>query len=316
MKRTYFAILVASTLFVGFAQVLSASPTPQPSQRGIEAGSREPAPKQNKSGQQERGSGTTTPAVDIAPLVAPSRPAQEASAAPSGNQTEKGEPNTISEERFRFESLKLSRKIIWLTTVLAAVNGVEVFLFLFTMLATVRAANAAKESANTARKSLEISQRAQVSIESVNLSRGCQWINYELRNSGSLPATKVTVRHFIGTKPDIAMPTRWKLQMSYAEPEPPGFSLAPNEISAERYPSLRNVKDSADVKDSAFDLAGLEESVREHVERALTLDNKLYLQFGVSVAYFDGFEQKRTSWVWLVYDLAIGEFRRFASRQD
>lgn len=180
--------------------------------------------------------------------------------------------------------------------------------------ANVRTAKAAEEAAKIARDSLEISQRAQVSIENVRLGFGSRWVDYELVNSGKQPATGVAIGYFIGTNPEIIIP---RPEMYYRSPDPLfGLVLAAGEAVPQRYPSLRDVRESNGPQDSAFGLAGLQEAVAKACGEALTPDSKVYLQFAILIAYWDGFGKERQSWRWFLYDPALSEFKPFGSRQD
>ena len=298
-------ILIASPVFLSSAKDGQADPTPGTTRQSNRKGATHQEPTANHANSPNAAS---KPSGTIA-IATPNRMTRDSSTAPSTSYSSEEERHDRREE-------SLENNLVDLTAILAIVEVVMLVIYFSTMRANIEAANAAKESANTARESLEISQRAHVSIEDIHLSRGSQWVDYRLRNSGHLPATSVNVKLELEATPEIALPVLWGLFINGISPDTAaGLGLAPSEVLPQRYPSMRNVQESDDAADATFDLSTLEETVRMKVANALGKDAPLYLQILIAVGYIDGF-RSRISWIRSVYDPGIGDFRLLASKQD
>lgn len=283
--------------------LIAASPLPQPTPtptKTVQKEERVGAGEDQKTTAEGRPAKPATPAVNL-----PQTPdANEVRGHPTNEQGQPATPDWIT----RFTGvLALVAVLQFLAMMIQALymrRGLSL---------TKEAADAARDSARVARDSLEISQRAQVSIENINLSKSAQWIDYELRNSGNLPATALAIKVSLDTPGQIAPPQQW---MFCVKTDPSGLSLAPGEVSQQRYPSLRDVRNSDDIADSLSNLEGLQDGVRHATESALSSKRKTCLRFTIAISYLDGFGKQRTSWVWFIFDPAVGEFKPFGSRQE
>jgi hypothetical protein len=123
-------------------------------------------------------------------------------------RTLSGSVNPVEQDRHNRREESLEYELVILTAVLAGIEVVTFIVFFFTMLASIRAANAAKASAEAAKESVDtagetlkqtkannaIDQRAYVYLSSVRVKRyppNKVGITYPIFNAGKTPAVLI-----------------------------------------------------------------------------------------------------------------------------
>jgi hypothetical protein len=158
--------------------------------------------------------------ADALTVATPSKPTDsDTSASPADKATDE-ERHWKIEEGNETRSLQIEQNLVRLTAILAAVNIGVMAIYFFTMLASIRAANAAKESAQVARDALELLERAYVDVQIRNVMVGDQRvdqytvdrvvnISYQLQNLGRTTAFITTLNqeiHFSDSKSPMPEP--------------------------------------------------------------------------------------------------------------
>jgi hypothetical protein len=166
VRRGGVAIVIASVLLLTVSDARSQSS--QPSQGRTEENHRETRTVEqgaHTGGTNQQGKG---PPINPSIIVStPSAPANKANAANAGNRAGDEAEHFKKEEALKKQANKLSAELVALTLVLAVVSSLVAAIYFVAMLATIRTANAAKESVTTAQKTLLTTQRPKLIVRNV-----------------------------------------------------------------------------------------------------------------------------------------------------
>ncbi len=186
-------------------------------------------------------------------------------------------------------------------------HGAEWALFLLTIpyvavsiglfAVTKKAADAAKGSAVVAQQALEITNRARVSIEDVEISVGAAAVSFNLRNSGAVPATAIGFLYHRGFDQSI-------------------YNISPETVyRAPEIPGRGETLAAQESRPFQKQLVPLDQSPAGMEEIGEVMNGAVTVNVGIIVSYLDGFGKERTRWRWYSASGDPGKFKLFASRQ-
>lgn len=182
-------LLFASALLLSAAKSGSAQ---EPSPRATPQSRREATSEQKRSPAKTEQKSADSPSAGAFALAMPSRAANSDSSARAGRDTSEEQRHDRREEA-------LEHDLVWLTAILAGVNVATTIIFLVTMFANIKAANATKEAADAARDNAKSAldqlrmltrPRIEMSADALFDSVGTQTMTayFTLRNAGERSA--------------------------------------------------------------------------------------------------------------------------------
>lgn len=153
-------------------------------------------------------------------------------------------------------------------------------------------AKAAKVSAQIARESLEISQRARIRIKNVSFEgmgtapEEDPVVSYELENTGNLPATGLIHRVWYETQPQLGAREKGQWEILY----PRASSMKRRWLLKDSYS-----EDQHESRDFAQYVRPHEDPVVFREDWGRINDSLHPILIGISVVYWDGFENERVT---------------------
>jgi len=148
MKRssTWFALILIALALLLSGDRSAGADTVNPAPRATPQSHRETATEEEPTANQTDQAGSNRQEADALALAAPSRPEKRASTTSAAHDTSEEERHDRREEA-------LEQRLVCLTAILAIIEVITLFIFVGTMIANIRAANAAKTAAEAAQQS-------------------------------------------------------------------------------------------------------------------------------------------------------------------
>jgi hypothetical protein len=194
LLNTWFAlILIASALLLS-AESVNAS---EPSQRTIPQNQREATAKQKPAHERADPAKSDRRYADALTITTPSRPTESESSADPTSDVADEERHWSVEEAHEARALQVEENLVCLTAGLALINALVMAIYFVTMLASIRATKAAKQSADAAKHSADTAEFAfytttrpwvLVSDLEIGPSNSGPIVTYKVYNTGPSPA--------------------------------------------------------------------------------------------------------------------------------